>query len=250
MNFMKVNPGTFTMGEKETAHVVTLTQPFELMDAPVTQEQWTSIMGSNPSRFCKFKRKDRPVEMVSWNDTQEFISKLNAKKDGFVYRLPTEAEWEYACRAGTTTDYSCAESELAQHAWFYANSKNKTRPVKLKKPNPWGFYDMHGNVWEWCEDWYGTYPNTVTDPKGPITGSLRVLRGGSWFNGPVFLRSAQRLYYGPGDRSNNFGFRLARTSTQPSHPLPLKEDPAAKRAEIDRILASIETSVKYLKELL
>ena len=149
------------------------------------------------------------MENVSWEDVQEFIKKLNAKGEG-TYRLPTEAEWEYACRAGTTGAYS--GSNLDEIGWYNSNSGNKTHPVGQKKANAWGLYDMHGNVWEWTEDWYGTYSSgNVTDPTGASSGSVRVFRGGSWAGPAENLRSAFRLTYTPSYRYDNLGFRLLRT---------------------------------------
>ena len=177
MRFRLCPPGTFTMGEGTGAYRVTLTRTFWMGETPVTQKQWESVMGKNPS--C-FKGDDRPVEGVSWEDCQEFIQKVNAKLlDGQV-RLPTEAEWEYACRAGTTTPYG-GTGNLDEMGWYGGNSGGETHPVGQKKPNAWGLYDMHGNVWEWCADWFGDYPSgSVTDPTGPSSGETRVRRGGSW----------------------------------------------------------------------
>jgi len=176
-----------------------------------------------------------PVEKVSWNDCQEFIKRLNSRVSGGRFRLPTEAEWEYAARAGTTGPYA---ADIDSMAWYANNSgdrvidatalynedKNigsylkkilangcRTHLVAKKKPNAWGLYDMHGNVWEWCEDWHGDYPSgSVTDPAGPSSGSDRVLRGGGWGDGARYCRSAFRGRVGPGDRGGDLGFRLAR----------------------------------------
>jgi len=215
MRFVPIQAGTFTMGEDQKAHQVTLTQAFELGVYEVTQEQYEKVMGTNPSRF---KGPQNPVENVSWNDAVEFCRKLSAmpaeKKAGYVYRLPTEAEWEYACRAGTTTMYSFgdSESELGAYAWYARNSGKTTHPVGGKKPNPWGLYDMHGNVWEWCQDWHGAYPSgAVTDPTGAASGSRRVLRGGSFSIRSSSVRSAYRTSSQPGLRNSRYGFRPART---------------------------------------
>jgi formylglycine-generating enzyme required for sulfatase activity len=158
---------------------------------------------------------------VSWDDAVEFCRKLSAlpaeKAAGYVYRLPTEAEWEYACRAGTRTKYSFGddESELGDYAWHASNSGNTTHPVGGKKPNPCGLYDMHGNVWEWCQDWHGDYPSgAVTDPTGPSSGSYRVLRGGSWNYFSEDCRSAYRYWYTPDYRGLNLGFRVLRSSVK------------------------------------
>ena len=242
MRFVPISTGTFTMGEGKTAHQVTLTQAFHLGQHEVTQEQYESVMGTNPS---KSKGPQNPVENVSWADAVEFCRKLSAmpaeKKAGYVYRLPTEAEWEYACRAGTKTTYSFgdSESELGAYAWYGNNSGDqqidalniwntdkdnyryrkclldnncRTHPVGEKKPNPWGLYDMHGNVWEWCQDWYGDYPSgAVTDPTGPASGDSRVLRGGAFNSRTSYVRSANRNYNQPDTRYFYYGFRPART---------------------------------------
>lgn len=163
---------------EEIQHDVMLTKSFEIMNELVTQAQWQEVMGNNPSQFTG---NDRPVERVSWNDVQEFIKKCNHEKAIHLYRLPTEAEWEYCRRAGTTTPYSGYKIE--DLAWFHSNSEKQTHAVAQKSPNAWGLYDMHGNVWEWCQDWYYGYPkDSVIDPVGPATGSYRVLHGGSWYN--------------------------------------------------------------------
>lgn len=182
MKFKLIPAGTFTMGDDNDAPEVTLSKSFSLGIHEVTQSQYERVMGNNPSGF---KGANNPVEQVSWEDAVEFCRKLSElpaeKAAGRVYRLPTEAEWEYACRAGTTTKYSFGDddSELGNYAWFKGNSGNTSHPVGGKKPNAWGLYDMHGNVWEWCQDWYGDYPSgTVTDPMGATSGSYRVNRGG------------------------------------------------------------------------
>jgi formylglycine-generating enzyme required for sulfatase activity len=174
-------------------------------------------MGKNPS---KFKGKQNPVEMVSWNDAVEFCRKLSdlpaEKSAGHVYRLPTEAEWEYACRAGTKTKYSFgdSEAELGEFGWYGKNSSGAT-VVGGKKPNSWGLYDMHGNVNEWCQDWYGSYPSgAVTDPTGPSSGSRRVTRGGSWLDSADSCRSARSGFdaASPDDQYISLGFRVVRSS--------------------------------------
>jgi len=172
-------------------------------------------MGVNPSRFKD--DKDNPVENVSWNNAMEFIEKLNKLKPELNLRLPTEAEWEYACRAGTTTPFSFGENIIPDqvnyngdhpyHGGKKGEYRGKTVPVKSLPPNPWGLYEMHGNVWEWCADWYGEYPTgSVVDPKG----GNRVLRGGSGFYSGRFCRSASRVFNPPGNRIDFIGFRLAR----------------------------------------
>ena len=195
------------LGPSETRHEVTLTKACWLGQTEVTQAQWQAVMGNNPSHFTG---KDLPVEQVSWNDAQEFCGKLNAKSllpAGWKFALPTEAQWEYACRAGTAGDYAGTLDEMA---WHRANSDDKTHPVAAKNANAWGLYDMHGNVDEWCADWYGDYPvGPVTDPTGSNSGSDRVLRGGSWNTGGAGGRSANRLMIAPVVRSIIIGFRVA-----------------------------------------
>ena len=171
-------------------------------------------MGSNPS---KFQSPKNPVESVSWNDCQIFLGKLNAKtgEQQGKFVLPTEAQWEFACRAGNTTDYErlAHAALLRECGWYDLNSGGKTHPVGEKKPNAWGFYDMHGNVWEWCADWYGRdyYGiSPVDNPKGPSTGDDRVVRGGSWGDGAGFASSAFRRRFSPGKRCGDASFRVAR----------------------------------------
>jgi formylglycine-generating enzyme required for sulfatase activity len=226
-SFVLIAPGTFLMGspEYETGrssdeiiHEVTLTKGFCMQKTPVTQGQWKTVMGNNPASFSD-GGNDFPVENISWNDCQEFIKRLNARKDG-IYRLPTEAEWEYACRAESVTPFCTGEiSELycvhdpllSAVGWYCGNSGRKSRPVAQKNPNAWGFYDMHGNVSEWCQDWYGNYgSDPQTDPQGPGSGSGKVIRGGSWFGNAKNCRSASRFYRPPDSRSEFIGFRLAR----------------------------------------
>ncbi len=202
------------MDWEKPQHRVRITKPFYLGKYLVTQEQWEAVMGNNPSHF---KGPKNPVEMVSWDDCQQFLGKLNAKAGSGAgkFQLPTEAQWEYACRAGSKTKYCFGddESKLGEYAWYDANSGNKTHPVGEKKPNAWGLYDMHGNVWEWCQDWWkdGYYKESrVDDPTGAATGSSRVLRGGSWGNPARGCRSADRDYGGPGICADILGFRVAR----------------------------------------
>ena len=187
-------------------HEVTLTKPFYLGKYEVTQEQWESVMGNNPS--SRTKGAKLPVTDVSWEDCQEFIKKLNASTKG-GYRLPTEAEWEYACRAGTTTAYSYGDSPTKTDANIDGFSISA---VGSYKSNAFGLYDMHGNVWECCNDWKADYPaGAVTDPKGPATGKYRVLRGGSFDYNDSLARSSDRYVFPPPLRFFNYGFRLART---------------------------------------
>jgi formylglycine-generating enzyme required for sulfatase activity len=189
-------------------HEVTLTKPYFMGKYEVTQEQWFEIMGENPSRE---KGRKLPVTNVSGEDCQEFIKKLNGITKG-NYRLPTEAEWEYACRAGTKTEYSFGDVITPQDANYLDSKIGKPIAVGSYKPNAFGLYDMHGNVLEWCEDWYGDYPaGAATDPKGPATGTYRVLRGGSFNLHASVARSSGRSLFYPSDRNYYYGFRLART---------------------------------------
>jgi formylglycine-generating enzyme required for sulfatase activity len=209
-DFCLLPAGSFARGDKGRQHQVTLTRDFYLGRHPVTQRQWEPVMGNNPSVF---KGEDKPVERVSWEDVQQYIQKLNERAGEARYRLPTEAEWEYACRAGSSGKYCFGDHEtmLGEYAWYEKNSDRQTHPVGLKKANDWGLYDMHGNVWEWVQDWYGDYPAaSLTDPEGPSSGSARVYRGGSWFNPAKGCRSAARDLYDPGLRSGHLGFRLLR----------------------------------------
>ena len=200
---------------------VTISQPFYLGKTEVTQAQWMAVMDGNPSEF---KGDDRPVENVSWWDVQEFIERLDRQESTKKYRLPTEAEWEYAARAGTTTQYSFGDdkTELDRYAWFGENAGGKTHPAGQKGPNPWGLHDMHGNVWEWVQDWYGEdyyVRGPETDPQGPFIGVSRVLRGGGWFSAAGDLRSAGRSYGRPNTRFDVIGFRLAFSVDTPPPPL-------------------------------
>ena len=187
---------------------VRISRGFDLGKYEVTQGQWEAVMGSNPS-YLNRCGLDCPVERVSWEDAQEFIGRLNAMDGEGTYRLPTEAEWEYAARAGTTGD---RYGNLDAIAWYDDNSGGRKHPVGQKAPNAWGLHDMLGNVWEWVEDWYGDYPGgSVTDPRGPASGSYRVRRGGGWRSGASNCRSAIRISATPGNRNSNLGFRLLRT---------------------------------------
>jgi formylglycine-generating enzyme required for sulfatase activity len=238
-----VPAGEFLMGDgqgraDETPHQVTL-RSFYIDRYPVTQELYERVMGVNPS---KRKGKTNPVERTQWTDAVRFCNKCSEAEglkpcydlkswecdfsaDG--YRLPTEAEWEYACRAGTTTKYSCgdSDSDLAQYAWFKPHSGGMTRPVGQKKPNRWGLHDMHGNVWEWCNDYYGEsyYAESPTDnPQGPATGQMRVLRGGAWDGTPDKCRSAYRykefpVYSDACFGADSYGFRRVRNG-EPAKP--------------------------------
>jgi formylglycine-generating enzyme required for sulfatase activity len=208
--------GEVTEEDERPVHKVRISQPFYLGKYEVTQAQWEAVMGNNPSLFKG--DPNRPVEHVSWEDVQKFIRWLQAREGDVHYRLPTEAEWEYACRAGSTTAYSFGyqRSRLDEYAWYDAiDTGGQTHPVGQLKPNAWGLYDMHGNVWEWVQDWYGEYPaEAVTNPQGPSSGSDRVRRGGSWFAGDSgwSCRSASRSHSPPDSRTGFLGFRLLRTA--------------------------------------
>jgi formylglycine-generating enzyme required for sulfatase activity len=198
--------------DEKPQHRVNL-QEFYLGKYPVTQEQYQTIMGNNPSIF-KDNPKN-PVEKVSWNDAQEFCQKLS-EKTGKKYRLPSESEWEYACRAGTQTRYYFGddETQLGEYSWYRENSDLQTHPVGQKKPNNWGLYDMSGNVWEWCEDyWHNNYQNAPRDGSSWNENNSRVsfatLRGGSWNSDPRYYHSAFRYWLNADSRYDNIGFRLA-----------------------------------------
>jgi formylglycine-generating enzyme required for sulfatase activity len=195
-------------GVESPAHAVTL-DGFWTGKYEVTQAQYEAIAGKNPS---KFKGSNNPVEQVSWNDATEFCRRLSAKT-GKTFTLPTEAQWECACRAGSTGEFCFGDdtSELGDYAWHSRNSGGQTHPVGRKKPNAWGLYDMHGNVWEWCQDSYGGYKSG--SQKNPIGtgGNIRVLRGGSWFNLPGRCRSARRFSHRPDLAYYGLGFRIVRT---------------------------------------
>ena len=207
--FMMGSPGSEKgRSDGETQHEVTLTEPYYIGIYAVTQEQWEVVMGDNPSASITRGAK-LPVTLVSWNDCQMFIYQLNAKTSG-GYRLPTEAEWEYACRAGTTTAYSFGDSLTKADANIDGDN---IKSVGSYKPNAFGLFDMHGNVWEWCEDWCGDYSaGSVADPEGPAPGKNRLLRGGSFNFTELFARSSYRnAGYPPAIRDYSYGFRLART---------------------------------------
>jgi formylglycine-generating enzyme required for sulfatase activity len=212
MKLAWIPPGDFLMGgtahdDEKPVHRVTITRGFYLGAYPVTQAQWRKVMGRNPSgAACD----DCPVDSVSWDDCAEFCKRLK-QRDGKPYRLPTEAEWEYACRAGTTTDYYSgnAEADLRKAGWYSGNSGNETHPVGLLAKNAWGLYDMHGSVWQWCADWYDAYPAAdVVDYAGPPGGDFRLLRGGSYISDAITCRAACRIWYRPATWNVNFGCRV------------------------------------------
>jgi formylglycine-generating enzyme required for sulfatase activity len=215
LEFVRIAPGTFQMGcskgdnqcnpDEKPAFEAQITKGFELGKYEVTQAQWREVMGMNPSNF---KGDSLPVETVSWDDTQQFLTRLNARQDGYRYRLPTEAEWEFAARAGSTEPIV---GNLSQTTWYNSNSGKQTHPIGQKQANAWGLHDMQGNVWEWVQDWYGDYPSTSqSDPKGPASGSARVMRGGSWYVAEKFVRVSVRSSSEPGTRGYVIGFRIVR----------------------------------------
>ncbi len=226
-----IPPGQFLMGSPEnepqrtaegeyaeTQHQVTLTQGFWLADTACTQALWRAVLGESPSRFVG---DERPVEQVSWDDlVQRFLPALNALVPGVEAVLPTEAQWEYACRAGTTSPFAFGDNITTDQVNYCGNYpyaggpkgqyREQTLDVKALPANAWGLHQMHGNVWEWCADWVGPYPGEgVIEPLGPPGGRRRVLRGGTWIGDGGYCRSAIRLGFDPGNRSGNFGFRLA-----------------------------------------
>ncbi len=245
MTFVYLPPGRFRMGSppddighqaNETRHPVLLTQGFYMLTTEVTQRQWAAVMGDNPSVFSDCG-PDCPVDNVSWNDVVRFVAGLNMlmkKDDGHLswitpagvknqknalplavprqYALPTEAQWEYACRAGSTGwfYFNGDIAELGDYAWFQGNAEGTPHPVATRKANLSGLYDMHGNVWEWCRDIAGPYPaGAAVDPVGPARGDFRVVRGGSWYYPALEARAANRFYLLPGTRNYNVGCRLA-----------------------------------------
>jgi formylglycine-generating enzyme required for sulfatase activity len=218
LEMVEIPKGSFCMGSNDgeanekPVHQVTINYSFYVGKYEVTQAQWQAAMGSNPSSFKGGLAEPfikLPVEQVSWEDAQNFINKLNDGNDGFTYRLPTEAEWEYACRAGTTGDHA---GNLSAMAWYAENSENRTHTVGQKQPNAWGLFDMHGNVWEWCQDRYhDSYNGAPTDGSAWLSGGeqkYRVLRGGSWLVDASGLRSAIRTLDTPDARNDFVGFRV------------------------------------------
>ena len=222
MEFLMVPAGKFRMGANAGSanempiHEVTLSKPFGLGIAEVTEQQYTTVMGESP----RFSNPTNAINSLSWNQANEFCLRLSdlpaEKAAGRIYRLPTEAEWEYACRAGTDTAYSFGDDPtlVTQHAWYGRNSSQGTHPPGQKIPNPWGFSDMHGNAWEWCQNWFYEYPKgPTTDPTGPPTGKTRVLRGGGWFHREPNCRSASRFTEDPNSPTKfTGGLRVAYTA--------------------------------------
>ncbi len=227
LQFRWIEPGTFLMGspenevdrlDYETQHKVTLTQGFWMADTTVTQALWEAVMGYNPSSF---KGPNRPVENINWHDAQNFIEQINTIKPELKLCIPSEAQWEYACRAGTTSPFNLGDHITSECVNFNGNhpyNKGKkseyceqTVDVQSFPPNDWGLFEMHGNVWEWCQDWFEGYAKQpIIDPCGPKSGLSRVLRGGSWFSDEKNCRSAYRNYWEPVIHDSFIGFRLAR----------------------------------------
>lgn len=240
-NLVWIPPGTFTMGSPTNEvdrsdwegpqTVVTISRGFWMGKYEVTQGDYLALMGSNPSYFTTNNGfpydLNRPVDQVSWFEATNYSAMLTEQERaaGRIattsgYRLPTEAEWEYACRGWTSTRFSYGDdpgyTSLTNYAWYYDNSGGETHPVGQKLANSWGLYDMHGNVWEWCQDWYGDYAGRIAvDPQGPPTGSLRVNRGGAWYNFAGYCRSADRDRTDPADRFTSLGFRVVLALGQP-----------------------------------
>ena len=239
-NMVFIRPGTFRMGSPEDevgrnivdAEVgegpqtaVTISRGFWMGKHEVTQAEYLELIGTNPSGFKG--DANRPVDTVSWIDATNYCGRLTQRERAAgripinsLYRLPTEAEWEYACRAWTSTRYSHGDDPAyaasADYAWYDANSGAMTHPVGQKLPNPWGLHDMHGNVAEWCQDWYKAYPGGIAlDPQGPATGSARAVRGGLWYRPATYCRSAFRIGFAVGAKTDGIGFRVVLAANQP-----------------------------------
>lgn len=230
MHFVYIPPGSYLRGSPqeepgrendESQQAVTLSNGYYMQTTEVTQKQWKAVMGELPLYIVKCDEKC-PVERVSWDDAQEFIRKLNNMEGAQIYRLPTEAEWEYAARAGSKTSFAngdisaltCEHDlKLGDMGWYCGNSKiSRHHIVAQKRPNAWGLFDMHGGVWEWCSDWYGQYPaESVTDPRGPSDGTERIMRGGGIADSARSCRSANRHSLRPDVEFNNIGLRIVRS---------------------------------------
>jgi formylglycine-generating enzyme len=228
-----IKPGKYKMGSPieeaqrendETLHDVVLTEGFWLADTACTQELWEAVTGDNPSEF---KGPQRPVETVRWTDCSSFFEKIKQLKPGLELSLPTEAQWEYACRAGTTTPFSFGQNITPEQVNYNGNhpyaggekglNREKTVDVKSLPCNDWGLYQMHGNVWEWCNDWYGDYnEDKVLNPTGPTDGGVRVCRGGGWFYNGGYVRSALRYGIRPSSRFDDLGFRFSQVFSSPA----------------------------------
>jgi formylglycine-generating enzyme required for sulfatase activity len=234
MALVEIGAGAFTMGSPpsepergadETPHEVRIDKSFLLGRTEVTQQEWRAVLHTSPSHFATCGPRC-PVENVSYIDIEEFLRRLNAKSRTVRYRLPTEAEWEYACRAGTTTPFSTGDNLTTDQANYNGRFPYATFPAGIYReeptpagsfsPNAWGLFDMHGNVWEWTGDWYGPYASgAVSDPKGPGSGEKRVIRGGSWFFDANSARCALRYTHAPKDRGFSLGFRVAADRLSP-----------------------------------
>jgi formylglycine-generating enzyme required for sulfatase activity len=252
-----IKPGEFMMGSREgekgrknesPQHQVTLSQGYWLADTQVTQELWFCIFGENPSRF---PGDTNPVEQISWRKCKQWLRGISWTVPTLQLALPTEAQWEYACRAGSMGAYCFGDypKKLATYGWFREKSKKKTHPVKQLQPNSWGLYDMHGNVWEWCQDWDTTYSASAqSDPTGPPIGAYRVVRGGSWLDPARDLRSACRDWYDSNARLYDLGFRIASSAlgAEPSEGAMLPEaEPGTERARI----GSAELDYGFLRSI-
>ena len=278
MKLARIPAGEFLMGspdgdeqiddDERPQHRVRITKPFYLGIYIVTQAEWTSVMGTTPWKGKKWvKEGDRfPAIYVSWRDATKFCRRLTERErradrlgTDESYRLPTEAEWEYACRAGSTTLYHFgdAEGSLGEYAWYAANASDVferyAHEVGRKRPNAWGLFDMHGNVWEWCGDWYEQAyyrASPETDPQGPSKGWLRTLRGGCWIFVASASRSAIRFGFVPSDRLNDLGFRVARGSPLPRIPIPQEKPEPAESAPAEKPVPVITNSIGMRLELI
>lgn len=219
LSFCWIPSGSFLLGSPNTEegheeiesprHRVVIARGFHMSSTPVTRAQWEAVMGPSPA--TPSQQASHPATEISWDDAQRFLVRLSEALVAGSVRLPTEAEWEYACRAGSSGRYAGGDSEadLDRLGWYAANSRGATHPVGEKAPNAWGLYDMHGNVFEWCQDWDGSYaPGEQTDPSGPPSGDKKILRGGCFTCPPPYCRSANRYSAPPDRRSGNFGFRV------------------------------------------
>jgi formylglycine-generating enzyme required for sulfatase activity len=256
MKFVKIPSGSFLMGsdfgyaDEKPVHKVDI-KGFEIMDCPVTNFDWCNILGIKLNN----ETDNYPKTNVSWNDVQEFIVKLNEMEGGDEYRLPSAAEWEYACRAGTTTRYSFgdSESDLGDYAWYGDNSGDKAQPVCQKQPNPWGLYDMHGNVCEWCQDkWHHNYKGAPVDGsawESDDNDTHRVLRGGSWNNDAGRCRSASRNNGDPDYRSSNLGFRLVREKKAACRNIKISMDTSELQEQVDVIKKEMDKLFEMIENI-